>query len=537
MEPGEFHALADDILPWALPALVGLRKHGVNAEGKTRKGVPDSYVGDAPATCRVALEYTTKRTDQAKKVGDDYDAIRRRCPSATVIVLCTSRSLVGVDVSANKTKASSDGVVLEIIDGLRLAQYLNERQDLRFEYLSIPIGAHTLPSLVARGRKVLQARVARTLPDHALKNFLPRVRASKSLAKRMRDRPGTTLVIAPAGMGKSTWSATEATRYAANRFVMWIPAKRLPFGDPDPIGIQLCQTAYGVADPARSLELADLLQRESGAACVFVDGIDEVHDFSLVDRAVQSFRESALGAVSHLVLICRSGAVAELENSLGASTFERQSGKARISVEGFNRAEADLLLTKYGATPEEIRELLNWLPRDFSEIPLFLLAAFHARRSEHLPATVGDIVRLLADHFAREIAERLKHDGRGPSGDTVNLFLQGLALAAFKSRHQLVPTTSLSGLPSGDVVGEGSLIARAIQSGLLSESDEELGFSHPLFLEHFAARGLERGSGTWEARLDSLRPASTFRFASKLAKGMNEPEEFIRNRSGVGLSA
>lgn len=529
MEPGEFHALADDILPWAVPSLVGLRKHGVNAEGKTRKGVPDSYVGDSPATCRVAVEYTTKRTDQAKKVADDYDAIRRRCPSAMVIVLCTSRSLAGVDVSATETKASSDGVALEIIDGLRLAQYLNERQDLRFEYLSIPIGAHTLPSLVARGRKLLQTRIARNLPDHALKNFLPRVRASRLLAERVREKPGTTLLVGPAGIGKSTWSAAEATRYAAGRFVMWSPAKRLPLGDPDPIGIQLCQTAYGAADPARIVELADLLQRERSDACVFVDGVDEVHDFSLVDRALQSFRESALGAVTHLVLICRSGAVVELENSLGASIVERRGrGQARVSLEGVSRDEADLLLSKSGATPEEVRALLNWLPSDFRGTPLFLLTALHARRSEHLPATVGDIVPVLADHFVREITQRLKHDGRGPSADTVSTFLQGVALAAFKSPHQLVRANSLSAVPSGDMVGEGSLTARAVQCGLLSRSDADIGFAHPLFLEYFAARALEVASGTWETRLDSLRPTSSYRFVSKLAKGMNDPQDFIR---------
>jgi hypothetical protein len=529
VEQGKFHALADAILPWAFPALVGLRKYGVNAEGKTKKGVPDSYVGDSPKTCRAAVEYTTQRTDQAKKVAHDYDEVRGRCSSATVIVLCTSRSLDGIDVSATTKKASTDGITIEIVDGHRLALYLNERQDLRFEYLSIPIGAHTLPSLVARGHKALGAPIERNLPEHALKLFLPRARASQVLAERLRENPSTTLVVALAGMGKSTWSAAEAMRFAAGRFVTWMPAKRLALDDPDPIGIHLCHTAYGVSDPARLVELADLLQRERATACSFIDGIDEVHDFALVDRALQAFRNSALGALTHLVLICRSGALGELESALAITSDIAERGRSRITLDEFTKDEAGLLLTRHGATAEEVHALLKWLPVEFRGTPLFLVAALRAHRSDHLRiATSSDIVGVLADHFARDIAGRLKRDGRGPSVEVVRRFLQDVAISAFKNSQQLVPREALSEFPSGDLAGENSPTSRAVQSGLLFASDEGIGFSHPLFLEHFAARGLEASQGSWGERLNSMRPASSYRFATKLARGMTDPEPFVR---------
>jgi hypothetical protein len=116
-------------------------------------------------------------------------------------------------------------------------------------------------------------------------------------------------------MGKSTWSAAEATRYSSGRFVVWASAKKLPLADADPIGIHVVQTAYGVADPARLQELAELLQRTKGQTCVFVDGIDESHDFAALERAIHVFRTSVLGSLAHLVLLCRQEGVADVQNA------------------------------------------------------------------------------------------------------------------------------------------------------------------------------------------------------------------------------
>src|SRR5262249_11243389 len=42
LEQGSFQKLGDELLPTEYGELECLRPHGVNAEGKTRKGVPDS---------------------------------------------------------------------------------------------------------------------------------------------------------------------------------------------------------------------------------------------------------------------------------------------------------------------------------------------------------------------------------------------------------------------------------------------------------------------------------------------------------------
>jgi hypothetical protein len=60
MHDTDLQALGDVVLPWAYPALNGLKTQGINIEGKSRKGVPDAYVGDEPSTCRAAVEYTTQ---------------------------------------------------------------------------------------------------------------------------------------------------------------------------------------------------------------------------------------------------------------------------------------------------------------------------------------------------------------------------------------------------------------------------------------------------------------------------------------------
>jgi len=48
--------------PIHLHDLRGLTPRGKSLEGKTTKGVPDSMVGKAPATCLAAVEYTTQAT-------------------------------------------------------------------------------------------------------------------------------------------------------------------------------------------------------------------------------------------------------------------------------------------------------------------------------------------------------------------------------------------------------------------------------------------------------------------------------------------
>lgn len=530
IDQGHFQSIGDDILPWALPPLFGLRPFGINDEGKTVKGIPDSLVGAAPDTCRAAVQYTTQRTQQDKKLEDDFDEARKKCPKATLIVLCTNRSLHNVDLSTVETKAQAAQVTLEIVDGRRLACYLNERQDLRFEHLGIPIGAHTLPSLVARGRTVLPGPIQRALGQEALDRLIPRARASQTLSDRFNRPPGTTLVVAPAGMGKSTWSAAEATRYAAGRFVVWVSAKKLPLADADPIGIHVVHTAYGVADPARLQELGELFQRTRGQVCVFIDGIDESHDFAELERAIQVFRTSVLSSFAHLVLICRQEGVAELENAFTSLLSEvTHETDARVSLDELSDDEAALLLTKHGASGAETRELISSMPRAFRGIPLFLVSALRAHRSGNLvlgPDT--DVIAVFAQHCIREISQRMKQRGAGPSTIVVEDFVKRLAAVAFERPQQNVPLEIVAGIPGGEEMGENSLTSRAVQAGLLLASEDDVNFAHPLYLEYFAARALEGDPAAWRGRTPTLQTASGRRVVSRLAGRLSDPEALVR---------
>lgn len=530
IEQGQFQSIGDEILPWALPLLFGLHPFGINGEGKTVKGVPDSFVGAKPELCSAAVEYTTQKTQQEKKLQDDFDEVRKECPNATLIVLCTNRSLHGVDISPVVNKAVSAKVTLEIVDGRRLARYLNERHDLRYEHLKIPIGAHTLPSLVSRGRKVVHVPIEAALGRGALDRVIPRVRASQALSVQFGRAVGITLVIAPAGMGKSTWSAAEAARYSAGRFVVWTSVRKLPLADADPIGIHVIQTAYGVADPARLQELGDLLQRTKGQACVFVDGIDESHDLAALERAIHVFRTSVLGPFAHLVLISRQECIADVQNAFASFLSEVNRNRDDIIyMDELSDNESELLLTKYGASSGEIRELLGWMPRAFRGVPFFLVSALRARRSGQLPLGPDpDVIAVFAQQCVRKVANSMKREGVGPSTVLVDAFLKGLAAIAFERPQQNVPLESVASVPGGQEAGENSLTSRAVQSGMLLASDEGVSFAHPLYLEYFAARALESTSTSWADRTPSLQTAAGRRVVGRLAGMLAEPDGFVR---------
>ena len=55
---GEFHRLCDDLFRRLEPRYRRLRTHGLNPQGVSIKGQPDSYVGDTAATCTIAFQYS-----------------------------------------------------------------------------------------------------------------------------------------------------------------------------------------------------------------------------------------------------------------------------------------------------------------------------------------------------------------------------------------------------------------------------------------------------------------------------------------------
>jgi hypothetical protein len=533
LEQGKFQLLGDELLPWSFPQLVGLEPFGLNAEGKTRKGVPDSFVGSDPKTCRAAVEYTTQATNldgENGKLAGDYSSVRQSCSAATTIFLCTNRPIEGLDLEFLQARAAADGVALRIVGGRTVSRLLCDRQDLRKRFLRIPIGAHSLTSLIEELRVRLPELLAGHVPSGDLQACIARPRTDHALWKRISTgRAGATLVVAPAGLGKTTWSALDAYRNSGAQPTIWIAASDLPLASPDPLQVAIVHAAYGVSDPARATELAELLRRERGTVRLYLDGLDEAQDYTAIARSIRVFRAGVLSQHTHLVMLARNGAEDALRESLGKiqpELFDRDS-KAKIALEPFSREEIAMHLARQGASPADIRHVEAELPLELQGNPLFARRCLDlVRAGTHAFKTGTDTIGAICEHFVKDISQRLSANGVSPSPQTVRGFLEKLALAALRSGNNTISPAIIAAIPGGDVEGENTLIGRAIQTGLLArrENDAPLRFTHALFLEYFAAKGLERvGQAHWEDHLPSLATAAGRQVAARIGAFILQP--------------
>lgn len=511
----KLHELGDLLLPTIAPSLAGLRKHGLNTEGKTRKGTPDSFVGDSARTCRVAVEYSTQATGVEGKLRDDFGKVRQHCPTAREIALCTNRSLEGKDLDSLKGAAAQNGVQLQIIDGRELTRVLcSDRQDLRARFLNIPIGAHTILSLTRGLARALDEMGRGRVDSESQNRFVPRPKFDRVVRDASAATPGRVLLLtAPAGFGKTTWSFDYARRHADDAPVFWVSAKELALTQVDPLSIAVVHASYGTPDAHRVAELADLLRRERRCLHIVLEGIDEVRDYAALADRLKSFRRSRLASVSSLLLTCRAEAVPLLERYLRPSlpeafgTFQEtgQGSSGKIRLPEFDAEQATALLRKSGATDGMAREVARILPPQFRGNPLFLLRSLERARAG-LPAPNGDDneewIEGFASDFVTDIAARMHSDGRAPRKTQIRTFLEEMAKQALTSPSSCVPPERLGEIRGADEEGENTLLERAVQAGVLRYRPEGVGFSHSLFFEHFAAAALSKFEiGDWLRQL------------------------------------
>jgi hypothetical protein len=536
MEQGKMQQLGDRLLPTMHPLLHGLKPNGMNLEGKTTKGVPDSFVGDAPETCRAAVEYTTQADRLEKKLSDDYAGVRRHCPQATTIVLCTNRPTGPLDLTDLKNKANAEKIDLTIIGGRQLAQWLcQERQDLRQHFLGIPIGAHTGISLLHAMRDRLDIATAGSVD--VLERFVARPQAERAVTDATQQhRAVFLLIVAPAGTGKTTWSIEHARRHSWTEPVLWIPAVALQVGLIDPLGLAITHAAYGSEDAARLLELSDLLRRERRFLRVVVDAIDEARDYEALRRCLGAFQRGALGPFGRVLLTCREEALPLLQETLGGiypDLFKPRergpgAGGGRIQLEGLGREAAYALLEKEEATPVQARAIEEALPTQYFGNALFLRRTLDLVRQGELPVPNDRWIEAFAEHFVKDIQRRLQKDGRSPAAVRIRTFLGELALRVMESPGAAVSDESFADLPGAEEEGESTLLGRAIQVGVLTRKGTAgVGFAHSLFLEHFAAWAVTREHG-WEAWLRRLGNASVRRLAPRLMVSLAEPLPALR---------
>jgi len=414
LEQGEFQELGDELLPWAFPELRNLKPFGLTREGKTRRGVPDSFVGLTAGEATIAVEYTTQASDTAGKLGSDFRSVRGKSPAADRIFLCTNRAVEEADLTSLRDQARTAGVRLEIVDGARLAAILSrDRQDIRQRFLKIPIGAHTLASLLSTLSETIEIATRGRSSSVSDGRFLRRFRLDVLCFERVRRDPrGTTLLLGEGGEGKTSWSIDYARRFAVVQPTVWLHALDLVDKSVDPLSAAVSLAAYKSADPARLPELAALLLREKQHLLLFLDGADESRDYSYIERALRSFRKSAVGELTHVVLCSRTEAAQQLQDALSVFVPDLNSEQNVLRLGPLRDDERRKLLALLGASEAASRSIENHLSREQAGNPLFIEMALVLERVGNLDRSGPDLIARVADHFVADICGRLRENGR-----------------------------------------------------------------------------------------------------------------------------
>ncbi len=491
LEQGEFQELGDELLAWAFFELRQLRPYGLTSGGKTRKGVPDSYVGPTPREATIAVEYTTQATNTVAKLESDYASVREKCPSAGRVFLCTNRAIPSKASHLLRAKASEERVTLEIIDGVRLATLLaGDRQDLRHRFMKLSIGAHTLPSLLARlSDNVASASRGRSsAADNG--TFVPRFRLDVLCFERVRRAPfGTTLLLGDAGEGKSSWSIDYAKRFAVVQPTVWLHALDVNQASTDPFGEAVALAAYGTADVGRLPELALLLKREKQQLVLIIDGADECRDYKRLQRSLRAFRASTLGGLTHAVLCSRTEAARQLQDALSSFASDIGAEQSLLRIGPLRNDERDTLLTFLCASGVEKRAIETHLDPERLGNPLFIEMAFVLARAGTLDSG-SDLVAEVSRHFIADICNRLHWDGRAPSFDQVERFFIGVAEHVADRNAAGIDDGSARALANDLASGENTIVSRALQTPLLTRTRSGITFGHSVFLEHFTELSL-----------------------------------------------
>ncbi|NQV25819.1 MAG: hypothetical protein HQ518_15785 [Rhodopirellula sp.] len=324
----EFHALCDSLLPRIDAAYFGITPHGRNERGDSIQGQPDSYVGDSPATCRIAIQCTTERESWWTKAVKDVADARAACPVCDEIVLALSRDVGRLPSKGKGLNWLTDAVAaaapakLTVLGGTRLAQHLDEDlQDLRREYLGIPFSRLSMHSLLAacrqanadtldrlknQGRYQPDAYVDREADDtlfglwqQALQN------ASGHTGKTFIE----TLIplVADSGIGKTSLLARFTERSSSQTPTLFLLARDIAFTESDSLVREVITQLHGSMelDIQRSEESHIARMIGNSPLTVVVDGLDETGDPVGVRRAIDHWLRSRLGKASVLVVASR----------------------------------------------------------------------------------------------------------------------------------------------------------------------------------------------------------------------------------------
>jgi hypothetical protein len=326
---GEFHRLCDDLFRRLEPRYRRLRTHGLNAQGVSIKGQPDSYVGQTADTCTIAFQYSVDKGNWWNKIIQDVQDAVKASPRVQEIVVVTPRNIdregpKSVDWLTAAKAAAGNATLQPPYDGRDIARMLDEEhQDLRYEHLRIPYsrlnGPSILASCEAANSQVVKELIesgrydpARYSPRDADRTFFSlwqrALHLANGTASSKRRLVRLIALVNDSGVGKTSLLATFVRSLGAAVPAVILQARDLTLASENSLVTHVVHVLQGVLNPeARDEEEAAIVYHL--ASCfpltVVVDGLDEAKDVEAVRKAITFWLKSKIGQASALIVSSR----------------------------------------------------------------------------------------------------------------------------------------------------------------------------------------------------------------------------------------
>lgn len=328
---------------------------------------------------------------------------------------------------------------------------------------------------------------------HSISKFVERKEISLAIdAVINSNTPAIRIIKAKAGMGKTIWSVTRALHYSLVRPVIWTSATDLNLQIDDPISKRVMLASYGDTDADKQCELLDLLRRNEQKLVIFLDAIDEVRDIDLLRRCISNFWASEIGKNSFLFLMCRDESFfyfAESFRDFFPELFLRYSQP--LSISPLSDQEAEMLLAKYGFNRKVLRSTLAAIPLKYKGIPFMLIEIADICGKAGDNNIEQQFIETISKKWLIKLQKIMKNSGRFKSIGHLSKIMRSIALITIVHSQQAITFDDVENV-IGSEEGENSLKGLLIRSGFfLKGSDERYRFTHPLFLEYFAAKAIE----------------------------------------------
>ncbi len=331
LDDGKFHFLCDALLRRLESRYCRLRTHGLNDQGVSIIGQPDSYVGETANSCTIAFCYTVQKKGWRNKVVEDVKEAVAASQGVQEIVVAIPHNADRDDGPKEKSidwlkdaRAAAGKASFRVVDGRDIVRLLDaEHQDLRHQHLGLPYsrlcgqsilascqGANeeAIAELIASGRYG-PARYTSREADREL--FRLWQRALRPETKEGSSGHGPTLLIPlvnDAGVGKTSLLAAFVRSLGSVQTAVLVQARNLSFTSEDSLVAHVIHVLQGVLDSKVRLEEEVAITHHMAAGTpltVVLDGLDEAKDAASVRKAITYWLKSKLGQASILIVSSR----------------------------------------------------------------------------------------------------------------------------------------------------------------------------------------------------------------------------------------